>query len=63
MNTLGQNFCIVVPSAFFWRSPAPDPNFAVMLRQALCQTRANSLLTAGRHRPRILVHVLIHCCA
>ncbi|HAU16853.1 MAG TPA: lysine transporter LysE, partial [Marinobacter adhaerens] len=36
---------------------SPGPDFAVMLRQALCQTRRNALLSAIGIGGGILVHV------
>lgn len=36
---------------------SPGPDFAVMLRQALCQTRRNALLSAAGVGAGILVHV------
>jgi RhtB (resistance to homoserine/threonine) family protein len=36
---------------------SPGPDFAVMLRQALCQSRRNALLTAAGVGTGILVHV------
>ena len=56
MNTFWPEFLIVV-LVHILAVASPGPEFAVMLRQALCQTRSNSLLTAAGIVAGILVHV------
>jgi RhtB (resistance to homoserine/threonine) family protein len=48
---------LTVALVHFLAVASPGPDFAVMLRQALCQTRRNALLTAFGVGTGILVHV------
>ncbi|WP_434049739.1 LysE family translocator [Marinobacter salarius] len=48
---------ITVALVHFLAVASPGPDFAVMLRQALCQSRRNALLTAFGIGTGILIHV------
>lgn len=48
---------VTVAVVHFLAVASPGPDFAVMLRQALCQSRRNALLTATGVGTGILVHV------
>lgn len=48
---------ITVALVHFLAVASPGPDFAVMLRQALCQSRRNALLTAVGIGTGILIHV------
>lgn len=56
MNTYWPEFLTVV-LVHFLAVASPGPDFAVMLRQALYRSRANSLLTAAGIGAGILLHV------
>ncbi len=56
MQTYWPEF-LTVAVIHFLAVASPGPDFAVMLRQALCQSRRNALLTAAGVGTGILVHV------
>ncbi|MDI9244222.1 LysE family transporter [Marinobacter sp. CHS3-4] len=56
MQTYWAEF-LTVALIHFLAVASPGPDFAVMLRQALCQSRRNALLTATGVGTGILVHV------
>lgn len=56
MNSYWPEF-LTVALVHFLAVASPGPDFAVMIRQALCQSRKNALLTSAGIGAGILVHV------